>query len=134
MELFNNFKLRWDKIQNTSRVEIHFNSISKDSYINGIIEEKPDDYFWNKSLSDCESFALVDRKDFEKIFEEFPKDVYYDLYEDFDYRYLNTENTDVVRSVLKQIEKKDEVFIQNITPVIKEAKEGIRSVQQMLYE
>ena len=102
-------------------------------YINGIIEEKPDDYFWNKSLSDCESFALVDRKDFEKIFEEFPKDVYYDLYEDFDYRYLNTENTDVVRSVLKQIEKKDEVFIQNITPVIKEAKEGIRSVQQMLY-
>ena len=39
MEIFNDFKLRWDKIQNTSRVEIHFNSISKDSYNNCLIDK-----------------------------------------------------------------------------------------------
>ena len=39
MELFNNFKLRWDKIQNTSRMEIHFFSISKDSYNNCLIDK-----------------------------------------------------------------------------------------------
>ena len=39
MELFNNFKLRWDKIQNSSRIEIHFYSISKDCYNNCLIDK-----------------------------------------------------------------------------------------------
>lgn len=39
MELFNNFKLRWDKIQNSSRIEIHFFSISSDSYNNCLIDK-----------------------------------------------------------------------------------------------
>ena len=102
-------------------------------YVNGIIEEKPDDYFWNKSLEDCGNLAIIEEKDFEAILKDYPKSVYYDLYEDFDYRYISTDNTDVIRSVLKQIEEKDENFTQNITPVIKEYKEGIRSVEQMLY-
>ena len=39
MELFNKFKLRWDKIQNMPRLEIHFFSISKDSYNNCLIDK-----------------------------------------------------------------------------------------------
>ena len=39
MELFNDFKLRWDKIQSGHRIEIHFYSISRDSYNNCLIDK-----------------------------------------------------------------------------------------------
>ena len=39
MEMFNDFKSRWDNIQELSRVEIHFFSISKDSYHNCITDK-----------------------------------------------------------------------------------------------
>ena len=39
MKLFNDFKLRWDKIQSGHRIEIHFYSISRDSYNNCLIDK-----------------------------------------------------------------------------------------------
>ena len=39
MELFNDFKLRWDKIQSGPRIEIHFYSLSRDSYNNCLIDK-----------------------------------------------------------------------------------------------
>ena len=102
-------------------------------YVNGIIEEKSDDYFWNKDLSDCGNFLFIEKKDLETLIQKYQKDLFYELYEDFDYRYVTTDNTEVLKSVLKQIEEKDETFVQNITPVIQEYKEGIKSVEQMLY-
>ena len=39
LELFNDFKSRWDKIQNTTRIEIHYFSIAKDSYNNCLIDK-----------------------------------------------------------------------------------------------
>ena len=39
MELFNEFKSKWDKIQNKARTEIHYFSISNDSYTNCLIDK-----------------------------------------------------------------------------------------------
>ena len=39
MDIYNDFKLRWEKIQNSSRVEIHYYSISNDSYNNCLIDK-----------------------------------------------------------------------------------------------
>ena len=39
LELLNDFKSRWDKIQNTPRIEIHYFSIAKDSYNNCLIDK-----------------------------------------------------------------------------------------------
>ena len=39
MQIFNNFKNKWDNIQELTRVEIHFNSISSDSYNNCMIDK-----------------------------------------------------------------------------------------------
>ena len=39
MDLFNEFKSNWDKIQNKPRVEIHYYSISNDSYTNCLIDK-----------------------------------------------------------------------------------------------
>ena len=39
MEMFNDFKAKWDNIQDLTRVEIHFYSISNDSYHNCLIDK-----------------------------------------------------------------------------------------------
>ena len=39
LDLFNEFKSNWDKIQNKPRVEIHYYSISNDSYTNCLIDK-----------------------------------------------------------------------------------------------
>ena len=39
MEMFNDFKTKWDNIQDLTRVEIHFYSISNDSYHNCLIDK-----------------------------------------------------------------------------------------------
>ena len=39
VELFNEFKSKWDNIQNKSRIEIHYFSISNDSYTNCLIDK-----------------------------------------------------------------------------------------------
>ena len=39
MEMFNDFKTKWDNIQDLTRIEIHFYSISNDSYHNCLIDK-----------------------------------------------------------------------------------------------
>lgn len=102
-------------------------------YVSGIIEEKRDDYYWINSLKDLGNLLIIDKKAFESILKDYPKDVTYDLYEAFDYRYVTPKNTETVKSALQKLQKDDEDIIQNFTPVIKEYKEDIRTIRQMLF-
>lgn len=102
-------------------------------YVKGIISEKQDDYFWHISLEDCGIMALVSKDDFEKIVKSFPKDIVYDLYVSYDYRYIDTGRIYGIESILKQFIKKDENLKEEITPIIQEYRKNSKSVEQMLY-
>ncbi|MCR5227416.1 MAG: ABC transporter permease [Eubacterium sp.] len=103
-------------------------------YINGIITEKPNDYFWQVSLADCGFMAILDKQDFENIVKKYPKEnMCYDLYMSFDYRYLRPGRVDDIDSILRQFSKKDESLKEDITPIIRDYRKNSKSVEQMLY-
>ena len=102
-------------------------------YVSGIITEKPDDYFWQVSLANVGYEAILTKEDFENIVKKYPKDVYYDLYMSFDYRYVSPRNIGRVESIIRQFDKKDEFLKQEIIPIINDFKKNSRSVEQMLY-
>ena len=56
MKIFNDFKAQWEKIQDSSRIEIHINSISYDSYTNCLIDK----YTMKESLQLNRLIRLVD--------------------------------------------------------------------------
>ena len=102
-------------------------------YINGIITEKPNDYFWQVSLADCGFLAILDKQDFENIIKKYPKDMYYDLYMSFDYRYIRPNRIDDIDSILKQFTEKDENLKEQVRPIIRDYRKNSKSVEQMLY-
>ncbi len=102
-------------------------------YVSGIITEKEDDYFWDRTLDEMGLVAFIDKKDFCNVVKDHPKDVMYKTNVCFDYRYINTDNVYDIESVIKQFDKKDENLVENITPIIESYRENSRSVGQMLY-
>ena len=102
-------------------------------YINGIISEKQGDYFWHIPLNEGGFMAIMEKQDLENILKKYPKDVIYDTYKSFDYRYIGTEDIYDLEDVLRQFSKKDEFLEHNVTPVIKEYREKSKSVSQILY-
>lgn len=102
-------------------------------YISGIITEKQDDYFWHAPLSESGNLLIVDKKDFENIVKKHPKQLTYDLYMSFDYRYIGTNRIYDIESILKQFTKMDENLTEEITPIIQEYRKNSKSVEQMLY-
>lgn len=102
-------------------------------YINGIITEKADDYFWHKTLEECGAFAIVDKKDFDSFLMKYEKDTTTECYESFDYRYIDPSNVFYINNIIRQFKSKDANLEENITPIISEFKEGSKSVEQMLY-
>ena len=102
-------------------------------YINGIVTEKEGDYFWNIPLEEMGNTAFIDKAEFYKIVDEYPKEIQYKTKMFFDYRYVNTDNIYEVEDVVGQFVKKDDNLSENFTSVIKDYKEKSKSVGQMLY-
>ena len=102
-------------------------------YVSGIISEKEGDYFWNTSLEEVGMTAIIDKDEFYKIIDEYPKEVVYKTNLFFDYRYIDTSNIDEIEDIVKQFKSKDENLTENLTPVFSEYKENSKSVGQMLY-
>ena len=102
-------------------------------YVNGIINEKPGDYFWSKSLEECGFITILKKSDFCDIVSRFPKDVFYDSIEALDYRYINTTNVDNIENIIKQFIKKDEFLSETMQPIFTQYHDGNKSVEQMLY-
>ena len=102
-------------------------------YVNGIVYEKENDYYWQKTLRDFGVCAIVDKEDFNKITDIYSKDVYYDIYESFDYRYINTKNVDAIDNYIKQFKKLDENLEQSMTPIFLHFRDDSKAVEQMIY-
>ena len=102
-------------------------------YINGIVREKENDYFWNESLEKMGALAIVDKKDFDGIVKLFPKDIYYEVYEDFDYRYIRDTNVDDIDNYTRQFDELDTELQQPFTEIILDYREEKKAVGQMLY-
>ena len=102
-------------------------------FVKGIVREKEGSYFWHKSLAECEFLAIVSKEGFEGIVNKYPRNTYYEIFESFDYRYIDTVNAEKTESVLSQFAEKDEFITENITPVLKKYKEERKSIRLMLY-
>ena len=102
-------------------------------YVSGIVTEKEGDYFWNISLEDMGQVAIIDKAEFFKIVDKYPKEVDYKTKAFFDYRYINTDNIDEIEDVVRQFIKKDQNLTENFTAVFDKYKENSKSVGQMLY-
>ncbi|MCR5283284.1 MAG: FtsX-like permease family protein [Lachnospiraceae bacterium] len=102
-------------------------------YISGIISEKPDDYYWQKSLSKGAPMLILTKEDFLKISTEYTKECKCEVYQSLDYRDITSERVGRVKSILAKLKKKDDKLEENITPVLESYRVESRSVQQMVY-
>lgn len=102
-------------------------------YVNGIVKEKEDDYFWNKSLESMGALAIVDKKDFDGIVKLFPKDIFYETYVDYDYRYITDKNVEDVQDYIQQFDELDEKLVEPFSEIILNYNEEKKAVGQMLY-
>ena len=102
-------------------------------YINGIIREKEGDYFWRIPLKDTEGMAIVDKNDFQKVIDTFPKDAYIKVAECLDYRYIDRKNVNSVFSGLRKLKKNNRELKENMTGVLASYMQESRAVKQMLY-
>ncbi len=102
-------------------------------YVSGIIQENEGDYYWNYNLNDIGHMVFIDKKDMAEIIKKYPRDTLFRMDESLDYRYINTNNIDSVRSVLKQFLEKDEDLTENMISILDAFYEKNTSVEQMLY-
>lgn len=103
-------------------------------YISGIIREKNDDYYWNKSLYENGHMIYVDKDAFFNILSNNDIELAaYEMYDMVDYRYINTTNVKRIESIISQFHDRDEQFTENITPVITAYNHESRSLMAILY-
>ena len=102
-------------------------------YISGIVSEQDGDYFWQRSLSKTSSLLILRKSDFFEICENYNRAVKVEFYQSLDYRQINSENVEAVRSALASIKKKDDKVKEGLTPVLTKYRVESRSIQQMVY-
>lgn len=103
-------------------------------YISGIIREKPDDYYWNKSLYENGHMLYVDKAVIQKIMDNDVTELTaYEMYDIVDYRYVNITNVKRIKSILSQFLERDEMFEENISPVIVSYERESTSLMAILY-
>ena len=121
----------------TSNKLVYGQSESEDNlltlYVSGIISETKNDYYWQTSLLDMGYGAFISKDDFETIAKKYPKDIYYNSYMSFDYRYVTPGRIYEIDNVLEQFKAKDETLVENTTPIVDEYRKDSKSVEQMLY-
>lgn len=105
-----------------------------DIYVAGIICEKKDDYFWNKSLYENGHMIYVDENTFFDIMKNNETElIAYEIYDMIDYRYINISNIRKTESVISQFHDRDGQLTENITPVITAYSHESRSLMAILY-
>ncbi|MCR5339217.1 MAG: ABC transporter permease [Lachnospiraceae bacterium] len=102
-------------------------------YINGIVREKEGDYFWTIPLKDMENMAIIDKNDYQKVIDTFPKDAYIKLAECLDYRYIVRSNVSSVFSGIRRLKKNNRELKENLSAVLASYMQESRAVKQMLY-
>ncbi|MCR5700856.1 MAG: ABC transporter permease [Lachnospiraceae bacterium] len=115
---------------------LNFEGISESNddkylYIAGILKEKQDDYYWNKSLAKLGHMLYVDGN----VFDDFMggESVIYEMYSMLDYRYIDEKNASRISSILSQFHQKDEMFYENISAVITAYERESRFLTAILY-
>ena len=102
-------------------------------YVSAIISEKDGDYFWGRTLDEFGYLLIVDKAFFEDFAKKYPRDIYFDQYASYDYRYITTQNVDAVDRGARSLAEEDKELSENLTPVIRRFRENSLSVSQMLY-
>ncbi|MCR4690493.1 MAG: ABC transporter permease [Lachnospiraceae bacterium] len=102
-------------------------------YINGIISEKPGDYYWQTPLTEGNPFLMLKKQDFYKIAEDYIRLVTCECTQALDYRLIDRKNAARLKKRLASLRKKDGKLTENLTPVLEKYRVESRSVEQMLY-
>ncbi|MCR5213019.1 MAG: ABC transporter permease [Eubacterium sp.] len=102
-------------------------------YVNGVIKEKEEDYFWHKSMEEMGYMVFMSKEDFANLIQNYEKDVYYECYDSYDYRYIDVSNVyDFMGNVNKLLKSEDDLISQ-MPNLYEKYTEGKKSVEQMLY-
>ncbi|MBR1599331.1 MAG: ABC transporter permease [Lachnospiraceae bacterium] len=112
--------------------KLNFENLSV--YISGIIREKRGDYYWNKGLYENGHMLYVDKTVIQNIMDNNVTELTaYEMYDIVDYRYVNASNVKGIKSILAQFHERDEMFDENISPVIVSYERESTSLMAVLY-
>lgn len=121
---FNNVTLLEDTMRETA---LQF-------YISGIISENPSDYYWNKSLMENGFMLYTDEDSMRSVLEEYQvEQLFYEIYDMLDYRYIHIGNMKRIQSILTQFHERDGQLGENLTPVFSAYEHESRSLASILY-